>query len=185
MEILRKITGVIDAISEQTGRAVAWLTLVVVLVAAFNAVARYLARFIQIDLSSNAFIELQWYLFAVIFLLGAAYTLKHNAHVRVDVLYDRFSARTRAWINLVGHILFLIPFCVFMIWITTPYVLNSWRELEGSADPGGLPRYPIKTVLPIAFVLLLLQAVSEVLKQVLHLWGGEGEPEFDETEVAL
>lgn len=185
MEVLRKIASVIDAFSERTGRAVAWLTLVVVLIGAFNAVARYLAKFIGVDLSSNAFIELQWYLFATIFLLGAAYTLKHNAHVRVDVLYDRFGPKTRAWINLVGHILFLIPFCVFMIFVTTPYVINSWKGWEGSPDPGGLPRYPIKTMMPIAFVLLLIQGIGETLKQILHLWGGEGELEFDETEAAL
>ncbi|MEM7011946.1 MAG: TRAP transporter small permease subunit [Verrucomicrobiota bacterium] len=171
MEILRKISSVIDAISEYTGRIVAWLTLVIVLVGAFNAILRYWAGWqgIAIGEFANTFIELQTYLFAALFLLGAAYTLKQGAHVRVDVLYDRFSLKTRALLNLIGHILFLVPFCIFMLWASKNRVINSWGEW--SPDPGGLPLFPFMILLPIAFILLLIQAVGEILKQILQLRG--------------
>ncbi len=168
----------IDRFSERTGRVIYWLTLVMVVVGAYNAVARYLDRYTGLGLSSNLYIELQWYLFSLVFLLGAAYTLKHDAHVRVDVLYARLSPRGKAWINLAGTVLFLIPFCVLMLWVSWPSVRNSWVVREMSPDPGGLPRYPIKAVVPLAFVLILAQGVSMLIKQVAILRGalpGEGE----------
>ncbi len=165
----------IDAFNERIGRWMAWLVVIMVGIGAFNAVVRYLSRFTGMNLSSNAYIELQWYLFSMVFLLGAAYGLRHNAHVRVDVLYGRLSSRGKAWINLVGTFLFLIPFCILMIWTSWEYVLNSWSIFEASPDPGGLPRYPIKTIIPLAFVLLLLQAVSQAVKQVAILRGVSAE----------
>lgn len=140
-----------------------------VLIGAYNALARYIDRFSGWGLSSNTYIELQWYLFSVLFLLGAAYTLKHDSHVRVDVFYGRLSARGKAWINLVGTLLFLFPFCVLMLVMSWSSVANSWAVWEMSPDPGGLPRYPIKTIIPIAFVLLILQGVSMLIHQIAIL----------------
>jgi len=142
-----------------------WLVLVMVLLGAFNAVARYLGRSIGLQLSSNAFIEAQWYLFSLIFLLGAGYTLKRHGHVRVDVMYERFAPRTKAWIDLVGTLLLLLPFCIFGMLMAWPMVRNSWSVQEGSPDPGGLPRYPVKTVILIAFALLFLQGVAWALRR--------------------
>jgi TRAP-type mannitol/chloroaromatic compound transport system permease small subunit len=168
----------IDRLNERLGRGVAWLTLAMVLIGAFNAVARYLGRYIGVNLSSNAYIELQWYLFSLVFLLGGAYTLRHNAHVRVDVIYGRLSNRARAWINLLGTLIFLIPFALFGLWVSWPSVRNSWAVLEDSPDPGGLPRYPIKTAILVAFALLLVQGIAEAVKHVAVLRGhlaGESE----------
>lgn len=142
------------------------MTLLMVMVGAFNAVARYLGKWIGVHLSSNAYIEAQWYLFSLIFLLGAAHTLQRDQHVRVDVLYGRMSLKAKAWLDLVGSILFLVPFSLFGLFISWPAVRNSWAVYEVSPDPGGLARYPIKTVMLICFALLLLQAVSEILKRI-------------------
>ncbi|NBC15801.1 MAG: TRAP transporter small permease subunit [Bacteroidetes bacterium] len=185
---LRLASG-IDRLNEWVGRAVMWLTLVMVLVGSYNALVRYLAQFaggapesglggvlrgigeVAVDLNSNAFIEAQWYLFSLVFLGAAAYTLLHDEHVRVDVVFTRLSRRGKAWINLGGTLLFLLPFCALMLWATVPSVMNSWAVREMSPDPGGLPRYPIKTVIPIAFVLLFLQGVAMAIKQVATLRG--------------
>lgn len=153
----------------------AWATLAMVLVGAFNAVARYLERDVGVQLSSNAYTELQWYLFSLVFLLGAPYTLRSDRHVRVDVLYGGHGPRARAWIDLVGGVLFLIPFCVAAIWFSTHFVAESWRVREYSNDPGGLARYPLKTVIPIAFGLIALQGLSEVIKRVAILRGATAE----------
>lgn len=161
----------IDRMNEWVGRLVYWLTLFMVLIGAYNALVRYLGRFTGVGLSSNTYIELQWYMFSLVFLLGAAYTLRHDAHVRVDVLYARLSERGRAWINLLGTVLFLIPFCLLVLWTSWPSVYNSWAVLEVSPDPGGLPRYPIKTAIPVAFVLLMLQGVALAIRQVALLRG--------------
>ena len=169
-----KATGVrwlraIDCVSVAVGRATAWLVIVVTVIGAVNALLRYTGRFTGLALSSNAWLELQWYLFALIFLFGAAVTLRDDAHVRVDVLFGRLSARRRAWIDLVGTVLFLIPFCVLMIWSAWGPVHNSWAIWEKSPDPGGLPRWPIKSVVPVAFVLLLLQALANGARIVAKL----------------
>jgi TRAP-type mannitol/chloroaromatic compound transport system permease small subunit len=175
MPLLLRIASAIDRFSQRTGSLLRWLTLAMVLVGAFNAIVRYTARFTGVSLSSNMYIELQWYLFSMVFLLGAAYALKTNAHVRVDVLYGRLSKKGQAWINLLGTILFLIPFCVLMLWVSWPAVINSWAVLEGSPDPGGLPRYPIKTVIPIAFLLLMAQAFSMLIRSLAVVVGFEQE----------
>ena len=166
-----RLAALIDRLNERVGRLVLWLTLAMVLIGAYNAVARYLDRFTGWGLSSNLYLELQWYLFSAVFLGAAAYTLKHDAHVRVDVLYGRLSARGKAWINLLGTAFFLLPFCALVLWTSVPFVANSWAVLEGSPDPGGLPRYPIKALIPVAFGLLLLQGVAVLIRQVAVLRG--------------
>jgi len=186
-----RIADGIDRINERVGRVAWYLTLAMILAGAYNAITRYLARNAHIDLegatgleqimyrvgtvalnmNSNMFIELQWYLFSAVFLLAAAYTLKANAHVRVDVFYNRLSARHQAWINLVGGVLFLVPFCVLMLWTSWPVVVDAVVRLEGSPDPGGLPRYPLLALIPVAFVLLLLQGASQIIRDINLLWG--------------
>ena len=175
-----KLKRWIDRLNRAVGRGASWLVLLMVLVGAGNAVARYLGRFIGMNLSSNAYLEAQWYLFSLVFLLGAAYTLQRDDHVRVDVLYSRLSGRARAWIDAVGTVVFLIPFCIFCLWVSWPSIRNSWHVLEGSPDPGGLPRYPIKTVILVAFVLLILQGVSILIDRIRTLRGGDPAPGMDE-----
>lgn len=169
MGTLLRIAHRIDRTNEWIGRGVYWLTLLMVGVGAYNALVRYLDRFTGLGLSSNTYIELQWYMYSLIFLLGAAYTLKHNAHVRVDVLFTRLTPRGRAWVNLGGTLLFLLPFCILVVWMSWPTVYNSWAVLEVSPDPGGLPRYPIKTAIPVAFILLFLQGISLAIKHIAFL----------------
>lgn len=172
---------VIDRMNDGIGRVSAWLCFAMVLVGAINTVLRYLGRYLGTNLTSNAYIELQWYLFSALFLLGAAYTFRHNGHVRVDVVYGAQSVRVRAWINLLGTLLFLLPFAALMIVLSWNWVLNSWHQMEVSPDPGGLPRYPIKTLIPVAFALLFLQGVSEAVKQVVILRGGSPDSDDDEA----
>ena len=171
MHFLKRLANGVDALNNRIGASIRWLSLIMILVGAFNAIARYLTRYTGVSLSSNAYFDLQWYFFSLIFLLGAAYGLERDVHVRVDVLYARLSRKGRAWIDLVGTVLFLIPFCVLMLRVSWPAVRNSWAVHETSPDPGGLPRYPIKTVILLSFVLLLLQALSQLLKQVEILRG--------------
>jgi TRAP-type mannitol/chloroaromatic compound transport system permease small subunit len=173
MRVLLSLSALIDRLSGLLGTVVSWLCLLMVLLGAFNAVARYSGRFIGFNLSSNAMLEAQWYLFAVLFLLGASWTLQRDAHVRVDVIFGRLSARSRAIINVAGGLLFLLPCCVFGIWASLEYVLHSWQEWEVSPDPGGLARYPIKTLIPVAFALLILQGISEIIKSIAVIVGRE------------
>jgi TRAP-type mannitol/chloroaromatic compound transport system permease small subunit len=161
----------IDRLNEAIGHAIAWLTLAMVLLAAGNAVARYLGRFIGWNLSSNAYLELQWYLFSAVFLLGAAYALRRGAHVRVDVFYSRLSTRGKAWVDLLGTLLMLLPFCALSLWLSWPSVSGSWAIRETSPDPGGLARYPIKSLILVCFALLLLQGIAEAVRQVAILRG--------------
>jgi len=161
----------VDRMNGGIGKATSLLALVMVLLGSWNALARYLGRFIGTDLSSNAFIEGQWYMFSLLFLLGAAWTLQKDEHVRVDVLYGRSSPRTRAWIDLLGTVLLLLPFCVWAIWMSWPAVRNSWAVLEVSPDPGGLPRYPLKTLIPVAFAFVALQGLAWVVQKIAFLRG--------------
>ncbi len=181
MSALLRVAAVIDATNARIGRWVAWLSLVMVLIGAWNAVARYGGRFAGVNLSSNAYIELQWYLFSVLFLLAAGATLRDDRHVRVDVFYGRLGDKAKAWIDLVGAVLFLLPFCAFALWATWPAVANSWSVREISPDPGGLPRYPIKTVILVCFVLLFAQGLSEVVKNLARVLGHEPPPSPGES----
>lgn len=164
VKALLGFSSVIDRINDRIGSWIQWLTLFMVIVGAVNALLRYATRFAGVTLSSNAFIDLQWYMFSLVFLLGAAWGLRNGAHVRVDVMYERLSRKARAWIDLCGTVLFLIPFSLLMLYVSWPPVRNSWAIRETSPDPGGLARYPIKTVILVCFALLLLQGVSEAIK---------------------
>jgi len=160
----------IDRLNRGVFQLVCWLTLVMVLVGAFNALARYFDRAVAWRLSSNAWVELQWYLFSLVFLFAAPWALRTGSHVRVDVLYGRLSRRGRAWIDLLGGVLLLLPFCLFGMLISIPSVRDSIHVWETSPDPGGLPRWPIKSAVPLAFGLLFLQGLAEVMRRFLFLF---------------
>ncbi|MGF1567220.1 MAG: TRAP transporter small permease subunit [Nodosilinea sp.] len=172
MRRLLQISATIDRLMEPLGKVLNWLVLTLVAMGFYNVVARYIGRFIGMQLSSNRLIELQWYLFAMIFLLSFPYILKHGANVRVDFLEANWSDRRRAMVGFWGTVLFLIPFCLLGLWVTLNPVLQSWGRLpdgswgswEISADADGLPRAPIKTMVLVSFGLLLLQAISEAIK---------------------
>lgn len=176
MRLMRRLASRIDQLNDLVGVAIRWLVLLMVLTGAGSAVVRYFSRGMGLSLNLVPASEAQWYLFSAVFLLGAAYALRHGVHVRVDVLYERLSARARAWIDLLGTVLFLIPFAVMMLWVSFPAVRSSWRIRETSPDPGGLPRYPVKALILVSFALLLLQAVSQVVKQVDAIRGAGGPP---------
>jgi TRAP-type mannitol/chloroaromatic compound transport system permease small subunit len=154
----------IDALTELIGRSLKWIVTLMILIGFLNVVARFVGRFVGQRLTSNALIEIQWYLFSVLFFLGFAYILKLNLNVRVDILYSTWGPKRRALVDFVGTLLFLIPFCLLGIYVTINPVLFSWRLNEISPDADGLPRYPIKTMIIVAFVLLLLQAISQAIK---------------------
>jgi TRAP-type mannitol/chloroaromatic compound transport system permease small subunit len=175
MQAALRISRLVDALNRQIARVMGWALFAMVLVGAYNAIARSLEKELGLALSSNAYIEAQWYLFSLVFLLGAPYALRSNAHVRVDVLYGEHSERGKAWTDLLGGVLFLIPFCAFAIWISWDFVSNSVEVRELSPDPGGLPRWPLKLVVPIAFGLLGLQGISEVVKRIAFLRGMSAE----------
>ena len=161
----------VERLNRGLGRLAGWLVLAMVLLGAFNAIARYLGRYVGVNLSSNAYLELQWYLFSLVFLLGGAYTLLRDDHVRVDVLYGRLSRRARGLVDLAGTVVLLVPFAIFVLWVSWPAVRNSWAVLEGSPDPGGLPRYPIRTMILVGFALLLLHGLAR-LPRLLGEWRG-------------
>jgi TRAP-type mannitol/chloroaromatic compound transport system permease small subunit len=179
MTFLLKISSGIDNFIEKLSYPINYLVLLTVGVGFYNVIARYLGRFIGMQLSSNAFIELQWYLFSILFLLGFAYILKHGDNVRVDFLYSNLNEKGRSLVDFWGTVLFLIPFCLIGIWVTFNPVLESWGRLPGgswgawevSPDPSGLPRAPIKTMIPIGLMLLLLQSISQAIKYLAVLLG--------------
>lgn len=164
MDKLLKIARAIDFLNEWVGRITYWLVLLMVAVGVWNVVGRYLGRTIGTNLTSNSSIEIQWYLFDIVFLFGAGYALKYNEHVRVDIFYKGWSRRRQALVNFCGNILFLIPFCSLLIYYSWGTVVNSWRIREISPDPGGLPRYPIKFAIILALILIILQGISEAIK---------------------
>ena len=166
MDFLLGLARGIDRLNDGVGHAAKWLVLLATLVSAGNAVLRY-----GFDLSSNAWLELQWYLFALLFLLGAGYTHLHNGHVRIDVFYGRFSPRTRAWIDLLGGLLFLLPLAGLLAWLGWAAFQSSWAVNETSPDAGGLWRWPIKLAIPLGFALLFLQGLSESIKRAAFLAG--------------
>jgi TRAP-type mannitol/chloroaromatic compound transport system permease small subunit len=170
-----RFSALIDRLNTSIGRFVGWLTLLMIGLGAFNAIARYLDRYLEIQAASNAYIEAQWYLFSLVFLLGSAHTLRQDKHVRVDVFYGRLSVRGKAWVDLVGGLVFLVPFCLCGLWVSFPTVMNSIEIRELSPDPGGLPRYPIKAMILVCFALLLLQAMSEMIKKLQIICSETGE----------
>lgn len=167
LEISRKIAYFIDRFTETIGRTASWLVIVLVLLVSYDVTMRYV-----FNQGSVAIQELEWHLFALLFLIGAAYTLKHDDHVRLDLFYQgRFSNDyIRAWINLIGGLIFLIPFCLLIVNSSYFFVLQSWSFNEGSPDPGGLPyRWLLKAAIPLGFSLLLLQAIAECLKNLIYI----------------
>jgi TRAP-type mannitol/chloroaromatic compound transport system permease small subunit len=166
MKTLLRFAGAIDALNEWIGRHVAWLGLAAVLVCSANAFARY-----AFNMASNGWLELQWYLNSAVFLLIAAWALKRNEHVRIDVLIGRLSPRAQAWIEILGTLFMLLPAVAIIAWYSWPSLVNSWDIREYSSDPGGLIRWPVRLIIPVAFTLLGLQGVSEIIKRVAFLRG--------------
>lgn len=171
MRRLLRFSRWIDTVTERIGQISYWLVLVMVGIGVVNVIGRYSGYFFGRNLSSNGLIEAQWYLFDLVFLLGAAYTLRHNDHVRVDVFYSRWSPKGRAIADLAGSLLFLIPFCIMVIFFSWDTIVASWQIREVSPDPGGLPRYPIKSMIIVSFGLLIIQGVSEAIKNLAFLLG--------------
>jgi TRAP-type mannitol/chloroaromatic compound transport system permease small subunit len=165
------LSRAIDRLNELIGRWVAWLILVSILVSAGNAVIRK-----ALNTSSNAWLEAQWYLFGAAFLLAAAYTLKQNEHIRIDIVYGMFSRRTQHWIDLLGHLFFLMPFVILMISYFVPYFLLSYRSGEVSSSAGGLIIWPAKLLLLVGFVLLGIQGISEIIKKIAIMRGDMEDP---------
>ncbi|MEP9399553.1 TRAP transporter small permease subunit [Mesorhizobium sp. KR2-14] len=171
MAALLALSRAIDRVNEVIGRWVAWLILLAVLISAANAIVRK-----TFNISSNAWLELQWYLFGAAFLLAAAYTLKQNEHIRIDVVYGMFSRRVQHWIDLLGHVFFLMPFTILMICYFVPYVSLSVRSGEMSSSAGGLILWPAKALLLIGFVQLGFQGVSEIIKKIAVMRGDIDDP---------
>lgn len=166
MRALLALSRAIDALSEGVGRIIVWLVLAV-----SPPLGRKRPDALRLPLQLQRLPRAQWYLFSLIFLLGGAYALKHNAHVRIDLVYGRLSKRTQAWIDLVGTLLFLIPMSLGVIYLSWDWVANAVAIREMSPDVGGLPRWPIKIALPVGFALLALQGLSELIKRLAFLTG--------------
>ena len=166
MHALLSLSKKIDALSEWVGRWVAWLLLFAVLISAANAVVRK-----AFNMSSNGFLEIQWYLFAATFLLASGYTLMRQEHVKIDVISGRFSKRTQIWIDIIGICVFLFPFVIMIIKLAMPLVINAYVTQEVSSNAGGLIRWPVFALLPAGLLLLGIQAVSELIKRIAFLQG--------------
>ncbi len=176
MRYLKLIVRLIDTLNTKIGHAISWLSTILVLVVCYDVFTRYFLR-----KSSVGVQELEWHIFAVLFLLGAAYTLKVDNHVRVDVIYTQLSDRGKAWINLLGGIIFLIPFSILVLWACQGFVSMSWGIQETSPDPGGLPfRYILKAMIPAGFSLILLQGIALILRSFCTVIGRP----LEETEQA-
>jgi len=166
MSLMLGLSRGIDWFSEAIGKAMMWLVLVAVLVSSGNALQRYM-----FNRSSNAWLEAQWYLFGAVVLLGAAYTLKKNEHIRIDIVTAGLSQNVRNWIDVLGHMLFLIPLCLLMLWLGVPFFMRSFASGEMSTSAGGLIVWPAKLLVPLGFAMLLAQGVSELIKRVAFMRG--------------
>jgi len=166
MPLLLTLSRLIDRINTLIGRLAMWLVLVTTVISAYNAIQRK-----AFDISSNAWLEVQWYLFAAVFLLGAGYTLLRNAHVRIDFLAGRWRPRTRNWIDVIGIVAVLLPFCFLVIFLSWPLFINAWDSGETSSNAGGLVRWPVYLLIPAGFALLMLQGLSELTKRIAFLRG--------------
>ena len=171
MKLLLSLARLIDAINTRVGRSVIWLTLLVVVVSAANAVVRKV-----FNTSSNAWLELQWYLFGAMFLLTAGYTLLQNGHVRVDILSSKLSRRAQIWIEIIGSLFFLLPAAIIIMWLSWPMFMDSYLTNELSSNTGGLIRWPVKLLIPVGFLLLVLAGVSHLIKCVAFLCGKGPDP---------
>lgn len=179
MRALLRLSALIDSLIERLGSLNILIVLLTITIGAINPISRYIGGYLGVKLTSNALLELQWYLYSIIFFLGFAYVLKHGINVRVDFLYTNWSPKAKAWVDLIGTVLFLIPFCLLGLYVTWNPVLISWGRLpngtfgnwELSPDPEGLPRAPIKSFILVSFSLLLLQAVSQAIKYLAVIIG--------------
>lgn len=171
MNFLLQFSRLVDALNERIGRATIWLILIVVVVSAGNAISRF-----TLNLSSNAMLEIQWYLFSAVFLLSAGYVLKRNEHIRIDVIAGRLAPRTQNWIDVFGYIVFLLPMALMIAYLSWPVFMNAWHTGEGSPNPGGLIRWPARLLMPVGFALLILQALSELIKRLAFLSGAGPNP---------
>jgi TRAP-type mannitol/chloroaromatic compound transport system permease small subunit len=168
---LLKLSQLIDSLTERVGKSIIWLVLIVTLIAASNALMRY-----TINYSSNAFLEIQWYLFSAIFLFGAGYTLLRNEHVRIDLIAGRLSKRTQTWIDIFGIIFFLLPMAVTVMSLSWPIFVLAWQNHEQSSNAGGLSVWPVRLLVPIGFFLLVIQILSELIKRIGFLLGRCADP---------
>lgn len=171
MKALLPLSGLIDRTNDRIGHLVRWFVLAAVLISATNAIVRKL-----FNISSNAFLEVQWYLFAGVFMLGAGYAFLRNAHVRIDFISSKLSRRTNAIIDAVGIVVFLIPLCLILITLSWPFFINAWNSGEMSQNAGGLIRWPAYALIPAGFAILLLQGVSELIKRIAFVRGDIAEP---------
>ena len=166
MKLLLRLSGLIDALNERVGKFSYWFILAAVLISTGNAIVRY-----TFNMSSNAWLEIQWYLFSFVFLFCAGYTLLHNQHVRIDVVTGHFSKRVQTWIEILGTIFFLLPMAITIMWLSWPVFVDAYRTDEVSANAGGLPVWPGRLMLPVGFLLLVLQGLSELIKRIAFLQG--------------
>jgi len=166
VKILLRLSGLIDALTERVGHLSYWLILVAVLISAGNALMRY-----AFNISSNAWLEIQWYLFSAVFLFCAGYALLHNQHVRIDVISGRMSRRARAWIDVFGTLFFLLPMSIAIMWMSWPVFVQAYELQEMSGSAGGLIVWPARLMVPLGFLLLSLQGISELIKRIAFLRG--------------
>lgn len=179
MSALLKFSNAIDWLNEHIGRWSIWLILASTLISAINAIVRKI-----FNVSSNAYLEVQWYLFAASFLIAAAYTLLHNEHVRIDVIAGRFTRRTQAKMETFGFAVFLIPVCLAVLYFSWPFVVNGYQSGEMSGNSGGLIRWPVYAMIPLGFSLLLLQGISELIKRIAFLQGRIEDPGIKRGQVS-
>lgn len=166
MKALLSVSRAIDALNERVGVLIYWLILVMVLISTGNAVSRY-----ALNMASNAWLEMQWYLFSAVFLLAAGYTLLHNEHIRIDVVFGMLSRRKQLWIDVFGTLFFLLPMSLYIMWSSWEPFMNAWTSGEVSSSAGGLIRWPARLIIPVGFFLLSLQGLSELIKRVAQLRG--------------
>jgi TRAP-type mannitol/chloroaromatic compound transport system permease small subunit len=166
MRALLKFSNAVDWLNAQVGKWVIWLILGSTIISAINALVRKI-----FNASSNAYLEVQWYLFAGAFLLAAGYTLLHGEHVKIDVISSHLSKRKQIWIDIIGFTFFLMPMCMIILWFGTPFFLQGWRSGEMSSNAGGLIRWPVYALMPLGFSLLMLQGLSELVKRIAFLRG--------------
>jgi TRAP-type mannitol/chloroaromatic compound transport system permease small subunit len=176
MNLLLGLARAIDSLNERVGKLAYWLVLVAVLISAGNAVVRY-----TLNLSSNAWLEIQWFLFSAVFLFCAGYTLLHNQHVRIDIVAAQFSKRVQAWIDIFGTVFFLLPMAISILWLSWPVFMDAYRSNEVSSNAGGLAVWPARLLLPIGFLLLVLQGFSELIKRIAFLRGLIPDPSEKDT----
>lgn len=172
MKILLSASRAIDAATAHLGKWVAWLVVAAAVISAGNAIIRKI-----FDMSSNAWLELQWWLFGLVFLLAAPWTLALNEHIRIDILNQRFPKSVRNWIEIAGHVLFLLPMAAVVVWTSWPFFLQSYAQNEQSLNFGGLPQWPAKFIIPFAFSILFVQGLSELIKRIAIMRGELPEPE--------